>query len=94
MALRNAFENLGTESTLRRILNMLTFARDSNDRLRTIVDNQPPVVLNMRSNTTQMNGNTELWYSAGSWNITDAREDLRIQHNQRADFVKRNRWTY
>lgn len=95
MTLRNAFDNLGTESALRRIVNLLTFARDSADRIRVVVDSQPAVyVYNRSSGTSIQSGTGELWYSALSWNIVDAREPLVMQNKSRADFIKRNRWTF
>jgi hypothetical protein len=38
MTLRNAFDDLGLESTLRKILNAITFARTNQDQLRVVVD--------------------------------------------------------
>jgi hypothetical protein len=95
MALRNAFDNLGTESALRRIANLLTFARDSNDRIRVTVDGQPGVTVYARNNSTNMQNDSSVsYYSASSWNATDSREPLRLQYRANADFTKRNRWTY
>lgn len=97
MALKNAFEGLATDSGLKRILNLLTFARDSSDRIRVVVDNQPAVtsLTYNRNSIGSMNGDTSTtWQSGTSWNVLDGREPLKMQHAQRADFVKRNRWTY
>lgn len=95
MALKNAFANLGTENALRRIVNLLTFARDSNDRIRVIVDNQAAVTVYNRNTSTNMTNDTSVAYQASSsWNSVDAREPLKLSHAARADFVKKNRWTY
>lgn len=95
MALRNAFDNLGTESALRRIANLLTFARDSNDRIRVIVDGQPGVTVYARNTGTNMtNDNSTSYYSSSSWNATDSREPLRQQYRANANFTAKNRWTY
>jgi hypothetical protein len=95
MALRNAFDNLGTESALRRIANLLTFARDSNDRIRVTVDGQPGVSVFARNNSTNMiNDSSVSYYSASSWNATDSREPLRQQYRANMNLTQRNRWTY
>lgn len=97
MALKNAFANLGTENALRRIVNLLTFARDANDRIRTVVDSgtiNNAVVYN-RGTSTNMTADVSTQYQTSlSWNAVDAREPLKLSHAARADFVKRNRWTY
>jgi len=95
MALKNAFANLGTENALRRIINLLTFARDAQDRIRVQVDNAPHVTVYNRNSGTNMLGDpSQTWQGNSSWNAIDAREPMKMQHVQRSDFVKRNRWTY
>lgn len=95
MALRNAFDGLATESGLRRIANLLTFARDNQDRLRVLIDNTVPVIVYNKNSTTGTQGSgSGGWYSNGSWSDREGREELMLQYKQRADFVKRNRWTY
>jgi hypothetical protein len=95
MALRNAFDGLATESGLRRIANLLTFARDTNDRLRVTVDNQVPATVYNRNTSQIVQGSTSsTWYNASSWSDRDGREEMMLQYKQRADFVKKNRWTY
>lgn len=94
MALRNAFDNLGTESALRRIANLLTFARDSNDRIRVVVDNSAITVYNRATSTNMTNDNASPYQSSTSWNATDARDPLRQQYRANANFTAKNRWTY
>jgi hypothetical protein len=100
MALRNAFDNLATESSLRRLANLLTFARDSADRIRVVVDGGTiggtvqSNIFNVASTASPTGGNSSPYYSSVSWNSVDARESLRLSHTQRSDFVKRNRWTF
>lgn len=95
MTLRNAFDSLGTESALRRIANLLTFARDSADRIRVVVDSSITSLVYNRNSTTATQGNTSnVWYNASSWSDRDGREEIMLQYKQRADFNKRNRWTY
>lgn len=95
MALKNAFANLGTENALRRIINLLTFARDGQDRIRVSLDNQPAVTVYNRNSGSNMTNDISAQYQTnGSWNAIDAREPLKLNHAARSDFVKRNRWTY
>lgn len=94
MALRNAFDNLGTESALRRIANLLTFARDSNDRIRVVVDNSAMTVYNRGTSTNMTNDTSSLYQSNTSWNAIDGRDPLRQQYRANANFTARNRWTY
>lgn len=95
MALRNAFDNLGTEQALRRIANLLTFARDANDRIRVTVDNQAAVtVYNQNSSTNAQGNNTQVWFSSSTWSAMDARETQRINMRGVADATRKNRWTY
>lgn len=95
MTLRNAFDSLGTESALRRIANLLTFARDGQDRIRVIIDNAQHMLVYNRNSTTSVQSNTgSSWYNSSAWSDRDGREEIMLQYKQRADFVKRNRWTY
>ena len=92
--IRNAFDNLGTESALRRIANLLTFARDSSDRIRTIVDSGTLTVYARASSSDLTNNNTGVPFSSVSWNAMDARETQRVAMRANADAVRRSRWTY
>lgn len=93
MALKNAFDNLGTESALRRIANLLTFARDNNDRIRTIVDGGAISLYNRSSGTNMTNDNSTQYQTSTSWNAVDAREPLRQQHRNYTNYVRQTRWT-
>lgn len=97
MALRNAFDGIATEGGLRKIASLLNFARDVNDRLRVVVDSgtiNNAVVYNRGTSTWLANDVSASYQSGNSWNAIDAREPLKMSHTSRADFVKRNRWTY
>lgn len=94
MALRNAFEEMATESLLRRVLDALRFARDQQDRMRVVIDNQPNAGINMNNTTTSIvnAGQQPSLFSPGSWNVMDAREEFRdisLQSFQNT----RSRWT-
>ena len=94
MPLRNAFDNLSTESALRRIANLLTFARDSLDRIRVIVDSGTVTVYNRGSSADMVNSALPVPFSSVSWNAMDARETQRVAMRANSDAVKRSRWTY
>jgi hypothetical protein len=95
MALKNAFENLGTENALRRIANLLTFARTSSDQIRTVVDSGTVTanVYSRNSTTNQQNDASPNWYTINTWNMIDAREPLKTQMNAAAADARKNRWT-
>ena len=94
MALKNAFDNLSTEAALRRIANLLTFARDASDRIRVSVDTGTVSVYNRNSTTSMSASDLQLPFAASSWSQQDARETQRVQMRLNADNVRRNRWTY
>lgn len=73
--LRNAFDLLGTEGTLRNILRMVSVARDTSDRLRVIIDNVPQatVLAGNTNNALQGASNAPTPWSANTWNILDQR---------------------
>ena len=95
MALRNAFDGIATESGLRRIANLLTFARDNQDRVRVIVDNaQQTLLYNRNSGSALQGGTSETYYGASSWNTVDAREPLKQQMRLNYTQVRNTRWTF
>lgn len=94
MTLRNAFDSLSTESALRKIANLLTFARDASDRIRIIVDGGSISVYNRNSSTDMPATNLPLPFANHTWNAQDARETQRIQMRLNADLTRKNRWTY
>lgn len=94
MALKNAFDNLSTEAAIRKLANLLTFARDSADRIRTIVDGGSISVYNRNSSTALQGNDSPSAFSNHSWNMQDARETQKIQMKLNSDMIKRNRWTY
>jgi hypothetical protein len=94
--LRNAFDNLSTESALRRIVNLLNFARDAQDRVRVTLDtnNATNLVYNRNSSSSMHALGSELYFGGSSWNAMDARMPVIQQFKAMSDIVKRNRWTY
>lgn len=101
MMLRNMFDMVATEGTLRQLLRQLTFAKDLQDRLRVTVDNTVAIgtvnnaVVNNAASTTVMQGaglNPAHW-GANSWNTVDARYQYGEQ--QMFTFIQnRERWTF
>jgi hypothetical protein len=55
------------------------------------MDNNPMLYTYMRNSGTAMAGSTEGWYSNGSWNVVDAREQLMSIQNQ-VIIAKMQRW--
>lgn len=92
MTLRNAFAEVMTEMTGRRILAALSFARDTADRMRVIVDNQP-AVLNLRGNSGTT-GVVRLWHDAYAVDMVDEREIVRLQSAANAAAQRNARWVY
>lgn len=95
MTLRNAFDELGTESALRRIANLLTFARDANDRIRVSLDNGPMVSVYARNAGGVMYGSDSTpYYGAHGWNAIDAREQTSRQYRLNMIQTRQTRWTF
>lgn len=78
-------------SLLVRLLQSTAYARDANDRMRVIMDNNPILYTYTRNSGAGLTGSTEGWYSTGSWNIVDARETLTSQINANL-MVSMQRW--
>ncbi|HLO11218.1 MAG TPA: hypothetical protein VK190_03055 [Pseudoneobacillus sp.] len=74
------------------MLRTVSFAKDPADRMRVIMDNNPMLYLYMRNSSSSLNGNYEPWYSVGSWNTVDAREQLMAISNQNLT-INMQRWT-
>lgn len=93
MALVNPFGELGLEGTLRNILRAVTAAKDTADRYRMIVDNQPPVSVYMNNSTTSaVSGTSVAYHVPSAWNVVDAR--VEIQELSQQNFqMTRNRWS-
>lgn len=94
MALRNAFEGIATEGTLRRLLEHVRFSKDSSDRLRVAVDTgSVTATVNMNNSTTSIAaGVSPSPYASTTWNIMDARADFQEASLQSFQ-ITRNRWT-
>lgn len=93
MALRNAFGDLGLEGTLRSILRAVTFPRDTSERLRVSVDTWPGSVIVYANGSNVPIGSVNIIpHSSGSFNVTDAREDMMIA--MQSNYInQRNRWS-
>lgn len=93
MALRNAFEGIATEGTLRRLLDQLRFSKDSADRMRVTVDAWPGTLVVYGNGSSAVLGSAAITpYSATSWNVMDARAEFQELSLQAAQ-IQRNRWT-
>jgi len=95
MALMNAFELLGTESTLKKILKAVTYARDVSDQMRVVVSNSPQVLVHPRNDGTNgFNAAHTAWFAAGSVFSVDEREQQRVQSEQAFNQVRTQRWSF
>lgn len=74
------------------LLKTVSFARDPGDRMRVVVENNPMLITLMRNSYTAMAGSTETWYSTGSMNTVDAREQLMAINNS-AIISSMQRWS-
>ena len=95
MTLFNAFSEVALEQTMRQILRAVSFARDSADRMRVVVDNQPAVTLQNGSSSTSL-ANAALTVSHfgnNTWNIIDQREVQTVAAMQNFQ-LQRDRWTF
>lgn len=95
MGLRNAFEEVATERTARLILAAANYARDINDRMRVIVDNQVPVTVNAGPylNGSSTAGTYRLWNDVNAVYSLDQREQQRQASLANGEAARR-RWTY
>jgi hypothetical protein len=66
---------------LRAMLKTVNFSRDSADRMRIVMDNNPMLYTYTRNSGTSLAGSQEGWYSPSSWNTVDAREQLMALQN-------------
>jgi len=88
----NILGETATEYTLRAVLRAVSFARDTNDRLRVVVDNQVSASIFQGNQNNNIGQNNIAPYNAGSWNVVDARDtarDIAVQNFQ----AQRSRWT-
>lgn len=89
----NAFEGIATESTLKAILRVVTYAKDINDRLQVSVVNQVPVSIYANNSSGSVGAANIVPFSTGSWNVTDVREEIMISQQQNF-LISRSRWTF
>lgn len=96
MALRNAFEAMATEGTLRRILAAVSFSRDSSDRMRVVVDNAPQAIVYVGNSSTSINaaGLQRTMFDASAIYMVDEREQQRVQSEQAFNQVRTQRWSF
>jgi hypothetical protein len=92
MTLRNAFEDLGTEAMLRKILRAVTFPRDTSERLQVVISNQPTVSINGGNVGTALTGQFVAPYQVQTWNLHDIRDEYREMTHQSFQST-RSRWT-
>ena len=93
MGLRNAFEELALESTLRKILAAVQYAKTTTDQLRVVVDSGTTNANIYAGNTSAAIVTTPVaMYNTVSWNLQDARETAREASEQHF-VLTRNRWT-
>ena len=90
MALRNAFELMATEGTLRKLLDAMTFPKDVAGRQRVVVDG---TVTTVTSAYWGNNNTAPTYYSTGAPTAIDAREAQR-QASLTAGLISRQKWTY
>ena len=91
MALRNAFSEMATEFTLRKLLEQMRFSKDASDRMRVTVDGAPQVTV-YGANVNATLGTNIAPYSSSSWNIMDARAEMQ-EITQQNFIMTRNRWS-
>ena len=92
MVARNAFENLATDSLLRRLLHAVSFARDSGDRMVVSLGASPTVIPTF---TEWLNANVyAAMYSSGAPTSMDAREQQRVAARANVQQVRQGRWTF
>lgn len=91
MALRNAFEGIATELTLRRLLNAMNFAKDPQDRMRVVLENETNT--NVRRISLWSWGTyAQRYLTDGSVNSVDPREPLAMQMRSNFNYVRNTRW--
>lgn len=91
MALHNAFGEMALEGTLRRVLDRLNFARDANDRLRTLVDSG--TINTVQQLTWGANNSQPGYYGTGSPNSMDMRDMYRMAMRANVMTARHQRWT-
>lgn len=97
MALRNAFEAMATESTLKRLettltnlFRNLTLAKTSNDVLRVVIDSGANDIAAVRWGA---NNSWPTYYSTGAGSSMDLREQQREASVANFNAVRSQRWS-
>lgn len=93
MGLRNAFEEVATERTLRLVLAATNYARDINDRMRVIVDGGTITAGNLYMNGSTSTGLYRPWNDVNAVYTVDQREMQRLDSLQ-AGMQARQKWSY
>lgn len=90
MTLRNAFEGLATERSLRNLIRNLTLAKTASDQLRVVIDSGGQ----LSSSTYWANGNTyTTYYGSGSPGSMDAREQEAEMSRVNFNTIRNQRWS-
>lgn len=98
MGLRNAFEEMATEGTLRQLVRIfqegrfMPYSKDLQDRMRIIVDNQPAIA-NYLANTSGVPGSSNVTpWGNNTGLLMDDRAEAQDFTFQNFNFT-RNRWS-
>lgn len=92
MALRNAFAEIATEFTLRKLIEQTRFARDAADRLRVVIDSSATIPASVYTNNANANISTVTPFGGSAWNANDARHEMQEASLQSFQMT-RNRWS-
>lgn len=90
MALESVLKGLATEASMRRLLNLLTFARTPGDVLRVSIDQGTVTQLNAIIWGNQSSYPT--WYGTGSPNSMDLREQQKSAQRAVIQQQRATRW--
>lgn len=90
MTLRNAFSDVVTETTMKRLFNALNVAKDGQDRL---LVNGNAGGFEVRGMNWGWHGGYPIRYGSGSPNSVDARDQLAAQTRSNFNNVRTNRWS-
>lgn len=90
MTLRNAFEGLATERSLRALIRNLNLAKTNNDVLRVVVDSGG----SMTTSLYWMGGNVwQSYYGTGAPTAMDAREQQAAASRANFAAARQTRWS-
>jgi hypothetical protein len=90
--LRNVFDLVATENTLRRVLQAVNFARTNTDQLRVVVDSG--TVSTLQQMLWGANASQPGYYGTGSPNSMDMRDMYRQAMRTNVIQTRVHRWTF